>query len=642
MALVMDVYEKVEGIIGGGVDGVLGLLNNARELAYNADALIADALAAGAQALVEPLTTAALRFVVEKLATGPGLGAVASLYRGLTWLLDPQTADQLQGVVGAAIDGVRAVARGEAGANLATTIETALLGGIPLALNFAVKQVPGLETLPKKVVDSLQGVSNKLEARLKTLFGSLKTTLQAKLKPPAGLIGKVHQITVGTETHTLWLAQTPGGPLRIMLDGIGDTQALDLEADLPESLSAEMRQKVRAAVKAVLTYGEELKTLLGSKPPKLKEAQTLQAETGFLGQAIARLADALVGAPCKRLLAACFCAGTMLRTPGGLQAIETLKVGDRVLSRDEHDRSSANDYKVVEEVFERLGRVWHLTAGGRLIRTTGEHPFQEATKGWIACFQLAAGDRLVCEDGSTVLVEAVVDTGTVEVVYNLRVADWHTYFVGGEDWGFSVWAHNAYYVIQEKSNGKWAVNLGGSSAITVAEFRTQAEAQRHLDWLPKGEAAPIFGQFWRTSSKTPGHTEVGNFLAKQAAESGLYEQVYLGISVEVITSHPTMPRRAPDVVGVRKDSGVIDIWEVESASDNAYDLMNRGIQVQSQLPEHLRGRVVVARPQGIVKDIAGANNKGAYLSPPRTSADADAAFVAPDAVANGFIIVTWR
>ncbi|MCZ2340834.1 MAG: AHH domain-containing protein [Bacteroidales bacterium] len=149
-------------------------------------------------------------------------------------------------------------------------------------------------------------------------------------------------------------------------------------------------------------------------------------------------------------MAACFCAGTLLRTPGGLQAIETLKVGDRVLSRDEHDRSSANDYKVVEEVFERLGRVWHLTAGGRLIRTTGEHPFQEATKGWIACFQLAAGDRLVCEDGSTVLVEAVVDTGTVEVVYNLRVADWHTYFVGGEDWGFSVWAHNAYtYYIYE-------------------------------------------------------------------------------------------------------------------------------------------------------------------------------------------------
>ena len=80
-----------------------------------------------------------------------------------------------------------------------------------------------------------------------------------------------------------------------------------------------------------------------------------------------------------KLLAACFCVGTLLRTRGGMQTIETLKVGDRVLSRDEHDRSSANDYKVIEEVFERLGRVWHLTAGGRLIRTTGEHPFQEVS-----------------------------------------------------------------------------------------------------------------------------------------------------------------------------------------------------------------------------------------------------------------------
>jgi hypothetical protein len=29
-------------------------------------------------------------------------------------------------------------------------------------------------------------------------------------------------------------------------------------------------------------------------------------------------------------------------------------------------------------------------------------------------------------------------------VYNLRVSDYHTYFVGCLDWGFSVWAHNDY------------------------------------------------------------------------------------------------------------------------------------------------------------------------------------------------------
>src|SRR5262249_8149112 len=31
-----------------------------------------------------------------------------------------------------------------------------------------------------------------------------------------------------------------------------------------------------------------------------------------------------------------------------------------------------------------------------------------------------------------------------QVVYNLRIADFHTYFVGSEEWSFSVWAHNSY------------------------------------------------------------------------------------------------------------------------------------------------------------------------------------------------------
>ena len=30
-------------------------------------------------------------------------------------------------------------------------------------------------------------------------------------------------------------------------------------------------------------------------------------------------------------------------------------------------------------------------------------------------------------------------------VYNLRIEEYHTYFVGSAEWGFSVWAHNADY-----------------------------------------------------------------------------------------------------------------------------------------------------------------------------------------------------
>jgi hypothetical protein len=36
----------------------------------------------------------------------------------------------------------------------------------------------------------------------------------------------------------------------------------------------------------------------------------------------------------------------------------------------------------------------------------------------------------------------VRDSGEDAPVYNLRIADYHTYFVGADDWGFSVWAHN--------------------------------------------------------------------------------------------------------------------------------------------------------------------------------------------------------
>jgi len=41
-------------------------------------------------------------------------------------------------------------------------------------------------------------------------------------------------------------------------------------------------------------------------------------------------------------------------------------------------------------------------------------------------------------------VEGVRNTGREEVVYNGRVAEYHTYFVGDDEWGFSLWAHNSY------------------------------------------------------------------------------------------------------------------------------------------------------------------------------------------------------
>ena len=113
------------------------------------------------------------------------------------------------------------------------------------------------------------------------------------------------------------------------------------------------------------------------------------------------------------------------------------------MARDEWDRTAPIKVNTVEEVFQRFSGIAGLHAGGQYFRTTLEHPFIERFNGWTACSNLRPGDQIYTED-RWITVEEVHDTGDWEVVYNVRVSDHHTYFVGEEDWGWSLWAHNAY------------------------------------------------------------------------------------------------------------------------------------------------------------------------------------------------------
>jgi hypothetical protein len=71
---------------------------------------------------------------------------------------------------------------------------------------------------------------------------------------------------------------------------------------------------------------------------------------------------------------------------------------------------------------------------------------------------LIAGDRVLLKSGGWLRVDAVADGGRVETVYNLEVEDDHTYFVGADEWGFAVWAHNADYSITwDKATGEWVL-----------------------------------------------------------------------------------------------------------------------------------------------------------------------------------------
>ncbi len=148
----------------------------------------------------------------------------------------------------------------------------------------------------------------------------------------------------------------------------------------------------------------------------------------------AREGEAMIG---------CFAAGTPFLAPGGSKLVEQLRKGDMVLSRSEFSPRGSVEAKAVERVFVRLARILELGVGSLVIRTSSEHPFYVLGSGWTPASRLRVGDRLLGHDGRAVAVEALNDTGRHERVYNVRVQDYHTYFVGAEDWGFSVWAHNA-------------------------------------------------------------------------------------------------------------------------------------------------------------------------------------------------------
>ncbi len=196
------------------------------------------------------------------------------------------------------------------------------------------------------------------------------------------------------------------------------------------------------------------------------------------------------------LLVACFAAGTPLVVgfDGSSRPIDEIEVNDLVLARNEFDPNGPLELKRVEEKFVRVAVVMELVIQGQSIKTTAEHPFfVPAQHRFVTAGELKAGDQLVSHDGQLITVASVCSTEAVTTVYNLRVADHHTYFVGGNEWGWDVWVHNANYAASSTSPrlptrryGNWlgergnsafelnkkTVNALGLESGTVIQFRS--------------------------------------------------------------------------------------------------------------------------------------------------------------------------
>ena len=78
----------------------------------------------------------------------------------------------------------------------------------------------------------------------------------------------------------------------------------------------------------------------------------------------------------------CFTAEMLLDYEDGRKRAERLREGDLLWSRDESNPNGPLVLKRVEKVFVRVGPVTELRLRGQVIRTTAEHRFFEAGKGW--------------------------------------------------------------------------------------------------------------------------------------------------------------------------------------------------------------------------------------------------------------------
>ncbi len=154
----------------------------------------------------------------------------------------------------------------------------------------------------------------------------------------------------------------------------------------------------------------------------------------------------------------CFIAGTPVWTPRGSKPIETIKVGDIVLSRDVAGRMTR--FSKVDKVFVRHARVLRLVLEDKTgkiehIGTTRDHPFHVPGKGFVLAGDLVVGMKISTvenwkqpvlhqvsgtDDTSGFLrVKSLTLEDKTTTVYNFEVAGTHTYFVGK----LQAWVHNA-------------------------------------------------------------------------------------------------------------------------------------------------------------------------------------------------------
>ncbi len=152
----------------------------------------------------------------------------------------------------------------------------------------------------------------------------------------------------------------------------------------------------------------------------------------------------------------CFAAGTPILTPDGSKLIEDIRPGDLVITAPDGDPDAEPVPRKVEATFENYLPLLDLHVNGRTIRTTAEHPFWVRDRGWVTLTSSRPATSSRTHDGRWLKVDGLEGPKPSAPVYNMCVAEYHTYFIGHQIWGFAVWSHNMLFSCagDAKNSGK--------------------------------------------------------------------------------------------------------------------------------------------------------------------------------------------
>ena len=136
-----------------------------------------------------------------------------------------------------------------------------------------------------------------------------------------------------------------------------------------------------------------------------------------------------------------FAAGTLvLMADGSKKPIDQLKAGDKVMAGDPQKGQEKPETILRVIVGTGLKHLYDIHVAGGVIEATYNHPFWVAdTQTFVWANDLKAGEHLLIADGRAPPIDAISHHDEITTVYNLSIAEIHTFYVGTG----SVLVHNS-------------------------------------------------------------------------------------------------------------------------------------------------------------------------------------------------------